>query len=307
MAEPAAAGAPVGDDPGLARFQSLVHEAFERHAQRADALARAFRGAEPVPHLVLDDFLPEEVAARVEAAFPGPGAPWSALPTADQRGKLALRDERHMPASARALVHELHSGPFLELLERITGIRELIADTTLAGGGLHRIERGGSLSVHVDFSHHPRNGLNRRLNLLLFLNPGWREEYGGHFELWREDLSGPAVRIAPLYNRMALFATSSRSWHGHPEPLACPPGVARRSLALYYFSNGRDDEAAVHNTLFRSPPGRSTDLRTRLVRAASSGWVRELLPPLLYRGLRTAWNRGLRRRRSRARSPSRAS
>ncbi len=58
------------------------------------------------------------------------------------------------------------------------------------GGGLHQIEKGGFLKVHVDFNKHKKMHLDRRLNLLIYLNKDWQEEYGGHFELWNQEMTG---------------------------------------------------------------------------------------------------------------------
>jgi hypothetical protein len=38
---------------------------------------------------------------------------------------------------------------------------------------------------------------------------------------------------------MVIFSTTDFSYHGHPEPLNCPDNRSRRSLALYYYTNGR--------------------------------------------------------------------
>lgn len=274
-------------------LRDAFRERMDSWTARVDDLAREYAAARPFPHIVIDDFLPKTVIDALEADFPGKGAKlWNALPTADQKGKLAIRDESELPVFTRAVIAELNSGSFLRFLERLTGIANLIADTKLVGGGLHRIEPGGKLSVHVDFSHHPTNGLNRRLNLLLYLNKDWPESYGGHFELWNEDITRCERKVLPVINRLAIFSTSPTSYHGHPEPLTCPPDRARQSLALYYFTVGRPGEEEVfHNTSFKSRPGERPSLGSFLARTAASGVFQELAPPVLYKAARRAWNR----------------
>ena len=93
--------------------------------------------------------------------------------------------------------------------------------------------------MHVDFHKHKQMNLDRRLNILVYLNEDWKEEYGGNFELWERDMSKCATKILPVFNRLAMFSTTDYSWHGHPDPLTCPPDRSRRSLALYYYTNGR--------------------------------------------------------------------
>jgi hypothetical protein len=43
------------------------------------------------------------------------------------------------------------------------------------------------------------------------------------------------------------------SFHGHPDPLTTPVGVARQSLALYYFTE--EDARVVRLTEYRARPG----------------------------------------------------
>ena len=275
-------------------FHSAIEDKFEEFLNDVERHKKTYQEAKPYPHIVFDNFLPEEIADLILDEFPDANFQhWTKLPTEDQKGKLVAKDESEFPIYIRALIHELNSGTFLKFLEKLTGIPELIADAKIAGGGLHRIERGGKLSVHIDFSHHPTNGLNRRINLLLFLNKNWSEEYGGNFELWtwRNRNKKCEKRVLPIFNRCVIFSTTPTSYHGHPEPLTCPNEEARKSIALYYFSNGRPTEEDIeHNTLFKTRPNERTTLGTLFVRAASSGLFRDLMPPILYRTIRKIWN-----------------
>jgi hypothetical protein len=274
-------------------FRRTVEERFTELYGELNVLAPRYQNAKPVPFIVIDDFLPEAIVEAICADLPDKSSTgWTKLPTEDQKGKYAMSDDTALPPTIRAVIQELNSGYFVRFLEKMTGVPELIADTKLVGGGLHMIERGGKLSVHVDFSHHPTNGLNRRLNLLLYLNKNWREEYGGHFELWSKDIKTCEQRILPLYNRCVVFSTSPISYHGHPEPLNCPDGVTRNSIALYFFSKGRPKEEEIeHNTLFKSRPNDPFHLSNFLLRTASSDFVRDLVPPIVYKLGRKLWNR----------------
>ena len=172
--------------------------------------------------------------------------------------KLASLGDEQLGPYTRALIANLNSGTFINFLEKLTGIKGLVGDPYLEGAGMHRIEPGGKLSVHVDFNKHGKMNLDRRLNILIYLNEDWEEEYGGHFELWNKDMSQAVVKILPLFNRMAMFSTTEISLHGHPTPLSCPPDRCRRSIALYYYTVGRDDgyeNVKEHQTIFRERPG----------------------------------------------------
>jgi len=245
---------------------------LDRFHERATALRADFAAADPFPHVVADGLFPEDVLDEVLGEFPEPEqAEWQAFDRPTEV-KLALADVRQMGPATRGLLAELNSGPFLDFLEAVTGIEGLIADPHYVGGGLHQIRPGGFLKVHADFNRHKRLQLDRRLNLLLYLNRDWPDSHGGHLELWDRTMSRCARRVLPVFNRMVVFATTDFSYHGHPEPLTCPPDRARRSLALYYYTNGRpaDEVTSGHTTLFKSRPDEdlrsSATLRQRLQR-----------------------------------------
>jgi hypothetical protein len=252
----------------------------------AERHAPSFRSATPFPHVVVDDFVPPEILDTVLAEFPAPHEGGWIRFDSEQERKLASVDDTLMGPTARALLAELNGAATLDFLVALTGIDGLVPDPWFFGGGLHQIEPGGHLEVHADFNLHPRTGLYRRLNLLLYLNHGWDPDWGGALELWNADLSERCVSVDPVFNRCVVFATTDRSFHGHPEPLRCPTGVTRKSLALYYYARDPDPDDASsgeHNTLFRgrpdpaAPPDRSGSLRQL---------VRELTPPLVARGVR---------------------
>lgn len=253
--------------------------------ERARSLRESYRTAEPFPHIVIDDFFPPQVVEEILAEFPSAREiEWQRFENARER-KLASNDERRLGPAARKLIWEMNSQVFLEFLQVLTGIDNLIPDPQLSGGGMHQIERGGKLGIHIDFNKHGAYGLDRRLNLLLYLNKDWKEEYGGHFELWDREMKRCARRVLPVFNRVAIFSTTEHSWHGHPEPLTCPEGWTRKSLALYYYTNGRPEEerSGVHTTVFRERPGEV------LAPERKSGGIhlRDFAPPILAR----AWRR----------------
>lgn len=197
----------------------------------------------PFPNIYFDDFLDEEFLNEVLEEFPDLSKVSDVFySNPNEFGKRAGKGDHTLGPKARLLIHYLNSQPFLEFLQELTGIEEtLIPDPYLIGGGYHEIKPGGFLKLHVDFHKHQKMKLDRRLNLLIYLNKDWEEEYGGHFELWKTDMSEKVVRIAPLFNRVALFSTTGNSWHGHPDVLTCPEDRTRKSLALYYYTNGRPD------------------------------------------------------------------
>ena len=239
---------------------------YERLFAEADTMARRFRDASPFPHIVIDDFIPAEFVSELNRNFPDFAVKKKSgsthipvvLPdgTEAQLGKEWLSRELLVPLLYRRLYWELNNNPFVSLLEKITGIPGLLADPHLAGGGVHNTHPGGYLKVHSDFNKHPQYGLDRRLNLLIYLNEDWLDAYGGELELWTQDMRTCAQKIAPIAGRCVIFGTTSTSFHGHPHPLTCPPDRSRRSVALYYYSNGRplEEDSREHGTLWQDLP-----------------------------------------------------
>ncbi len=212
--------------------------------------AQQYQDASPFPYIKFDDFFVADELRTLCKEFPELGKEAGDINYVNpNENKLASKGESRLGPAARELVHLLNSQPFLEFLQNLTGIKEaLIPDPYLEGGGYHQIKPGGYLKVHVDFHKHRTMNLDRRINVLVYLNEDWKNEYGGNFELWERDMSNCAVKIGPLFNRMAIFSTTDYSWHGHPDPLTCPPDRSRRSLALYYYTNGRPaDEISIEN------------------------------------------------------------
>jgi hypothetical protein len=218
------------------------------------------------------------VLDAVLAEFPDPNdAEWWVFDSERER-KLASPDDTAMGPATRHLLSELNSAAFVRFLEELTGITGLITDPHFVGGGLHQIERGGFLKVHADFNRHADLGVFRRLNVLVYLNREWPDDYGGHLELWERDSSRCVTRIAPTFNRCVIFNTQGSSFHGHPHPLSCPPDRTRRSLALYYYSvDPAEGDERGHNTLFADdePPVQEAEA-PRWKRTA-----RRILPPVV--------------------------
>jgi Rps23 Pro-64 3,4-dihydroxylase Tpa1-like proline 4-hydroxylase len=242
-------------------LQELLSDEF---ANKLLALAKAnaerYAAGKPFPHIYFDDFLPAQAAEAALSEFPEPRqVKWSEFDNPQEK-KLAFDIVEKLPNSVRDVLYFMNSRPMLEFLEILTGIKGVIPDPYYIGGGLHQIKPGGKLAVHADFNHHARLNLERRINVLIYLNKDWKEQYGGHFELWNKDMTAAEQKILPLFNRCAIFSTTSTSYHGHPNPLSCPPDRTRKSMATYYYSNGRPDEELreAHSTLFVPRPGEET-------------------------------------------------
>jgi len=246
-------------------------------------LQAAYVAGQPFPHVVIDDFLPVEVAELCLAQFPSVTSDSSiTYDRAQERLKSQYNPDELSPA-VRSLFYTFNSRPFIKVIENITGMKGLIPDPYFLGAGFHELSQGGYLSMHADFNHHKPMNVERRINLLIYLNKDWQPEYGGQLELWDDDMQTCIQSVVPLYNRCVIFNTTSRSWHGNPNPVNHPRGVTRKSIALYYYTATWSDEKRGHTTQFKARRG-TQDKVDWTVRSAEL--VADLTPPIVRRGLR---------------------
>ena len=218
-----------------------------------DSLRDRYAHAQPFPHIVLDGLFTDADLDAVLREFPSPEQMrWTRFDNAQEKKLGFYHDSSTISDTIRRFLDAMNGFEMLLFLERLTGIEGLIPDPYFGGGGLHQIEPGGFLKVHADFNVHPKLHLDRRLNMLIYLNKNWREEFGGHLELWDGEARTCRARILPMFNRTVVFSTTDTSYHGHPHPLSSPPGVTRKSVSLYYYTAGRPraELSTPHDTVF---------------------------------------------------------
>lgn len=224
--------------------------------ERLSGLSTEYQNNSPFPHIVLDGIFNPSMLREVVRRYPTRyDLKWWKYDNILER-KLARDDLRELHSSIRYLVYELMERRFVQFLECLTSIEGLIVDHTLNGGGLHQIVRGGKLDIHADYNYHPITRLDRRLNVLLYLNENWEPAWNGNLELWAPDMSRCVKSIEPKFNRMVVFSTTDTAYHGHPEPLNCPEHESRKSIALYYYTHGRPvyEKSEPHSTIFKRRP-----------------------------------------------------
>jgi hypothetical protein len=241
-----------------------------------------YMSASPFPHIVLDNFLSEDVLELCLREFPVIDSSNARYSSSQQNLKYEFNPDKLAPA-VRSLFYSFNSRPFIGFLENLTGNTGLFPDPSFVGGGFHQVNHGGHLDVHADFNRHPGLNLERRLNVLIYLNKDWKKEYGGSFEIWNETMSSRTVGVEPLFNRCVIFNTSSTAYHGNPEPVNHPARLPRRAIALYYYTATWDGSLRAHNTQFRARPNSSDvpDMRFRFAELAA-----DLMPPILMRKIR---------------------
>lgn len=227
-----------------------------------EKLHEQFVSAKPFPHVVIDDFLKNEIAEKLSHEFPSVQDPiWYEYDNPIEK-KSACDDIRKFPASIASTIHYLNSSYFLDFIQKVSGISDLDSDPYLHGGGIHCTKKGGKLDMHLDYSIHPKSKLERRLNLIIYLSKEWDPAWGGKLELWNQDMSNCEQTVDIKWNRAVLFATNDISYHGHPDPIDCPDDTTRNSIALYYLTEPQPNASDRPRALFVARPQDSKDQET---------------------------------------------
>ena len=238
----------------------------------AEANKNKFEQNEPFSHILLEDFFKKDFLQEILDEFPDLEKKNDSMEfnTKSDKKKFATNVEFEYPEKISNFLSFLNSFKFITFLQKLTGIKEsLVPDPYFFGGGLHQIKRGGFLKVHADFNYHPQMKLDRRLNLLIYLNKEWKDEYGGFLELWDKNMKNCVKKLSPRFNNIVVFNTNDYSFHGHPDPLNCPENISRKSIALYYYSNGRPSKEInpnlrYHNTIYKNRNNSDDNLDERL-------------------------------------------
>lgn len=227
-------------------------------------LAASFLESEPFPHIVVDNFFEESVARALADEFPKfDDEIWFEYQNAIELKK-ASNNWNAFPKNTYTAFQLLNSADFCEFLSReLYGSSILFPDPGLHGGGWHIHGVGGKLNTHLDYSLHPKMSLQRRVNIIVYMNPDWRTDWGGQLGLWgnaSEKVPGKLEKsIVPLFNRAVIFDTTCNSWHGLPEPISCPPNQYRKSIAVYYLCEPEGDVSSRGRALFAPTQEQKSD------------------------------------------------
>ena len=228
----------------------------EELERNASDLRREFQAAEPFQHIVVDDLLRLPPAAA--SAFPDISWPWwNAMSASYMHNKHFCEDLNLIPEPFRALIRELSEPRFLRVLEQITGIKQLLPDPYLVGGGLHLSGPGGILSPHTDFHYYRGLNLYRRINVIVYLNDGWSLQDGGCLSLYDKQ-HRVAKTVVADWGRVFIFRTDDQSVHGLPVPVA--EGKWRRSVALFYYTAADSDNFSGDETTYWKEHGEQTSV-----------------------------------------------
>jgi Rps23 Pro-64 3,4-dihydroxylase Tpa1-like proline 4-hydroxylase len=215
-------------------------------------MSKDFNDAKPYRHLVIDNFLVQDVAETIYNTFPKEEV-FNKKYKGVNEYKAEGSNFEDFPELFTQMRQALHSQEWCEIMSKITGIENLFSVEDALGGGLHQGANGSFLDIHIDFNIHADRGIHRRINLLIFFNKDWKEEYGGHTELWNADMTHLDKKVFPAMNRCLIFETNEISYHGY-DKVKLPEGVTRKSFYAYYYTKLREDAAKYHDTVFKARP-----------------------------------------------------
>jgi len=251
---------------------------------KGQELAESYALAQPFPSILIDDFLPEELANILLDHFDTKFKS-SELNNYYNRPQERFKNSYNpdtLDDIARTIFYSFNSRSFVRIIENITGIKGLIPDPYFLGAGFHEMHTGSCLSIHVDFNHHKPLNLERRVTVLIYLNKDWKPEYGGQIEFWDAHMTEAVRTYDPVFNRCVIFSTTPRSLHGNPRPIKHPDGQSRKSVALYYYTSTWDSLKRSRTTQFKTRPDSADRIDWTII---SREWKEDFIPPVVLRNL----------------------
>jgi len=210
---------------------------FGKWIHNVNSLQKKFIGAEPFDHIIIPNFFSDEYAETLYNNFPEDieSGSWHKYNNPLEI-KYAYDEIENLPLPIKDSFYLLFTQEIIKKFRLLSGIIDLEFDPYLHGAGLHILPNNGRLHMHLDYEKHPFLDKERRLNVILYLSKDWKEEWNGETQLWNKDLTQCVVKSPVKFNTAIIFKTTDKSWHGLPEPIKCPEGIYRKTLAYYYVS-----------------------------------------------------------------------
>jgi len=276
---------------------------FDKLNKIAEQKAEDFHNSDPFPHLVIDDFLTKDDANIISNSFPKPNAiNWNkhgSGANADSLNfdgvKLQCSDENEFPNEIKDLMREFNSQGFLNFLKKLTGLDYIFGDPYYNGCGLHSTGNGGRLMVHADLNRYPYPAIaNQYLNVIFYVSNNWEKSWGGELELWDEKVKKCKKSIFPEFNRLLIFKTDQKSFHGHPNPIECPEKERRNSLATYYYIPIVPKNLILNDqtqtVMWKKTNKYDNKFSTKYLKYLVNAFLIDFSPPIFYRKLKSLKN-----------------
>ena len=249
------------------------------HLEKAEKrkLHEEFIHARPYKHIVVDNFLKPEVAEKLHKKFPAYEVFNKKYDGLNEKKAEGSNFEDFDPIFAQ-LKKEISTMLFCNWVSEVTGIKDVFVTDDAMGSGLHQGMNGSFLDIHIDFSMHHLDNVYRRLNLLIYFNKDWKDEWKGHIELWNADMTFPEKKVRPDFNRAVLFETTGKSYHGY-DKINPPEGVNRKSFYTYFYTEDSGDQNDTYNdTVFKARPDESVTKKLKTnIKEQSKNFIKRQL------------------------------
>ena len=258
-----------------AKYSALIYNKIEENKEK---LREQFSGSSnKIGYFFIDDLLPEDVANEIYNAFPKPE---------EMVLKKSIREDKYVAAQMNLynplleeIIYAFQQEKIVKLVGEICGIKDVLPDENLYAGGISAMGNRQFLNPHLDNSHDKDRQMWRVLNLLYYVTPNWKEEYGGNLELWPNGLKNKQITIFSKFNRLAVMATHGSSLH------SVSPVVYngfRCCVSNYYFSKTPLLETdSFHVTSFRGRP--ENKLADKILQL--DAWARMCIRKIFKKGI----------------------
>lgn len=244
---------------------TYIMELLGNWKSNIDSLNKEFIKNIPYPHVLIRKFFTEEIANKLSEVFPSIDSETWKKYNNPLEHKYSHNEISKLPEEYKKIFVLLQSDEFISLIKQITSIQNLENDPLLHGAGLHFYPNRGKLDLHLDYSLHPFLKKERRVNLIIYLNKNFKEQWGGQLELRSRDFN-TIKQVIPKFNSAILFQTSDDSVHGVPEEINCPEGEGRKSIAIYYISEPRNNIIIRKKAEFLEIPNENDQEKKKMLR-----------------------------------------
>ena len=204
---------------------------FELLYKKREEFRTLYLSAKPFPHLSIDNFAEIDKIIKLHSQIPDLDTKSKDYMFANN--KFEKSNYKTLGPLFDELYNDLCSDRMNDFLSFISS-KKIIVDPKNHGGGLHQGKKNSSLDMHLDFNYHPMHKyLYREMNLLLYLNKDWKEEYKGHLKI--EDLrTGEKKEISVPFNRLIIQQCAPYTLHGYDQT-KFPENLYRTSVATYAY------------------------------------------------------------------------
>lgn len=188
---------------------------------------------------VVDDFLPKHIFDACIKEIDNPKI-WEEEAIVKNPLPETLRYEytkfKEMPVLEN-ITHHLNSGKFMRWVEKLSFDEGLLPDPYMWGGGIVKMPRGKTVTLHSDFTWNSKLRLEHTMNVALYMNEEWHREWGGSLQFWNNDSTKCLADIDIKPNRLIFWDKPTEVIHGFPEGLTCPEDVTRDLLMIFYYKS----------------------------------------------------------------------